>query len=257
MDRPVNNYKFGSHPVVEERRNRLRMVNILLGATVFIALFSGLFYGLKSSYFELEEIIFKGNIILTAAELEVIFPYPLGTNIWEIDLSLLEREYLALPRLREVQASRLLPATIVMNIEERKTVALLPHQAYFYEIALDGTLMGSRLNLTSINYPLVTGMSGIFYSPGENIAASSVGELLLSFLEELQEAEVIELSEINISNPNNLIVVTLGGKKAWLGRKDYAEKLRLLPRIILSWPEEEVYLDFRVLNAPNFSFERD
>lgn len=257
MDRPVNHYKFGNHPVVEEKRNRLKMINILLGATVFITFFSGLFYGLQSSYFELKEIIFQGNILLDVEELEVIFPYSLGTNIWEIDLSLLEQEYLLLPRLKEVEASRLLPATIVMSIKERKTVALLPYQGYFYEIALDGILMESRLNLTSINYPLITGMSGVLYRPGKNILTSSAGELLLSFLAALQEGGEIELSEINVSNPNNMVIVTLDGKKAWLGRRDYAEKLRLLPRIILSWPEEAVYLDFRVLNAPNFSPQED
>ena len=257
MNKPVNYYKFGNHPVIKERRNRLRMSNILLGVIVFATFFSGLFYGLKSSYFELEEIVFEGNIVFTAEELEIIFPYPLGTNIWKIDLSLLEEKYLSLPRLKKVQASRIMPDRIAIIIKEREKVALLPYQGYLYEIALDGTLMGSRLNLSSINYPLITGMSGFLYRPGENIITSSVGELLLSFLAVLREADEIELSEINVSNPSNLVVVTPDGRKAWLGRRDFAEKLRLLPEIMPFWPEEDVYLDFRVLNAPNFSFEKN
>ncbi len=251
MDRQLNHYRFGNHPAVEERRGRAKLVKILLFTVIFFTLVSGIFYGLSSPFFNLQELIFEGREVLTPGELDQAFPYPEGTNIWKIDLERVARAYTALPRVEEVAVERELPRTLRILLTEKETVALIPYQGRYYEVAGDGTLVAMTPLLPPGGHPMLTELSGLTYRPGENIAAAAGGSLVISFLQEMGEAAA-GISEISAANPNNLVIFTLTGRKVWLGRGGYRAKLELLPEILAALPERTGYLDFRVLEAPSF-----
>ncbi len=249
MDKQVIRYKFGNSPAVEEKKNRKKFAYFLMATFIFISLFSAFYFTLSSSYFKLEEIVFDGNKVLSYEELEGVFPYVFESNIWQVDLSLVEEKYESLPRIKEAKARRELPNSVALDLIERETLALLPYQEYYFEVPADGILMNAQGETENNDYPLITEMTGVLYRPGENISHYPGGGLLLTFLEVNSKGEV-EVSEINMSNPENLVIITMNGRKVWLGRGDYEKKLEILPEILASWHEPQGYLDFRVLNAP-------
>ncbi len=250
MDKQLNRYRFGNNPAVEEKRGRARLVKILLFTVIFFTLLSGTFYGLSSSLFNLQELVFDGNEALTVKELEEAFPYPTGTNIWQIDLGRVEKTYASLPRTAGAQVERRLPRGIHIFLEEKETAAVIPYQGYYYEVAADGTLLGMSSRLPPGGFPMLTELTGLLYRPGENITVAG-GELAVSFLQEMGE-EAAGISEINAANPNNLIIFTVTGQQIWMGRGDYGAKLRLLPGILAALPGNKGYVDFRALEAPSF-----
>jgi cell division protein FtsQ len=250
-DKPINRYRFGNHPALEERRGRAKLARLLLFTVIFFTLLSATFYGLSSSLFNLQELNFQGQEALTPEELAQAFPYPLGLNIWKVDVKRVAEKYASLPRIHRVEVERKLPRALVIRLEEKKTAALIPYQAYYYEVAFDGTLVALGSFVPPGGFPMLTELSGLTYRLGENINAAPGGPLVIAFLEAMGE-ETGSISEINIANPNNLIVFTLGGRQVWMGRGGYGDKLQLLPSILAALPQRKGYLDFRVLEAPSF-----
>ena len=251
MDKQINRYRFGNNPAVVEKRGRARLVKVLLFTVIFFTLLSGVFYGLSSPLFNLEDVVFQGNQVLGPEELDQAFPYPGGINIWKVDLARVEKQYTGLPRVALAEVERRLPGSLVITLEEKETVALIPYQGYYYEVALDGTLVGTTSRLPPGGLPMLTELAGIVYRPGESIAGAEGGSLVISFLAGMEETAGV-ISEISAANPNNLVIITLSGLKIWLGRGEYPEKLSLLPDIMAALPPKEGYLDFRVLEAPAF-----
>jgi cell division septal protein FtsQ len=65
----------------------------------------------------------------------------------------------------------------------------------------------------------------------------------------------LTVSELNFSEPENLLLVTMDGMVAWLGDSEYVEKAHLLAQILeqLQGKVNGGYLDLRVKEAPVFS----
>ncbi len=251
MDRQINHYRFGNHPAVQEKRHRSKLVQVLLVTVLFFTLLSGLFYGLSSSFFNLEDVVFAGNNALSAQELQQAFPYPADINLWKIDLGMVQAKYESLPRIESAQVERQLPRSLKVFVTEKRTVALIPYQGYYYEVAEDGALVQMSAAHPPGDFPLLTELTGLKYRLDENISSGAGGSLVLSFLCEMGDLGS-SISEINMANPNNLVIITVSGQKVWLGRGEYVQKLKLLPEILAALAGSKGYLDFRALAAPTF-----
>lgn len=251
MIKQANQYGFGNSPVEQEKKDRKKLVNIFMFVFIFFCLLGGMYYGLNLTCFEIKHIECRGNVFLSETELNDLYKVFLGINIWKLNLGQAREEGLTHPRIAAVKAERSLPDTLKIIIEERETVALIYYQSHFYELARDGILMDTRDSLVPGDYPIITEMVGLSFLPGENVTAVEGGVRLLTLLETLRGKE-LEISEINVKSPDNLVVIDISGKQVWLGRNDYAQKIDLIMNIISSWPEKAVYLDFRVLTAPTF-----
>ena len=250
-DKQFNRYRFGSSPAVEQKRNRAKLTSVILFTVIFFTLLSGVFYGLSSPFFNLQEITYQGSTVLSQEELLQVFPYPWDTNIWKIDLGRVEKEYASLPRIHHARVERRLPGTLNVTLEEKHGAALIPYQGYYFEVAADGTILGTISSIPPGGFPMVTEVTELVLRPGENIGAAPGGELVVAFLASLGEEEG-SISEIRAGNPNNLVIITVSGHTIWLGRGDYEAKILLLPEILAALTERKGYLDFRVLGAPAF-----
>jgi cell division protein FtsQ len=251
VDKQINHYRFGNHPAVKEKRNRSKLVQVLLITVLFFTLLSGLFYGLSSSFFNLEEVIFEGNTALSSEELLQAFPYPGDINLWKIDLGKVETKYGSLPRIEQARVERQLPRSLKVTLKEKRTLVLIPYQGYYYEVAEDGSLLHMSSTHPPGDFPLLTELTGLQYRLGENISSGMGGSLVLSFLEEMGDM-ASSISEINMANPSNLVIITVSGQKVWLGRGEFIQKLKLLPEILAALAGSKGYLDFRALTAPTF-----
>jgi cell division septal protein FtsQ len=65
----------------------------------------------------------------------------------------------------------------------------------------------------------------------------------------------LHASELNLADPDNMVLIMIDGLIVWLGRGEYEEKIWLLRQISRRLPEEKHagYLDLRIKEAPVFS----
>ena len=97
--------------------------------------------------------------------------------------------------------------------------------------------------------------------------SGAVGQQLLTaeILEQVQQLskalteEGVMVSEINLEQADNLIIVTMDGLCVWLGVDRFAEKANILVQILgqLAGQQAEGYLDLRAVTAPVFHPTKD
>ncbi|MCR3921511.1 MAG: FtsQ-type POTRA domain-containing protein [Firmicutes bacterium] len=208
---------------------------------------------INSDLFCLELINIMGNSHTPATEVRYALQIEEGENIWKISTELLEERVLSIPRVETVEITRDLPSTLNVIITERPVLALVPYQEYLLEVGTNGQILGTTQDTQLYDVPLITGVVPV---------AGTVGQVLLS-AESLQRVEEVGqamravgvvISEINLAQEENVVVITMEGVVVWLGTKDFAEKADILVQIVgkLSGRQGEGYLDLRVASAPAF-----
>ncbi|NLM51388.1 MAG: FtsQ-type POTRA domain-containing protein [Firmicutes bacterium] len=219
---------------------------------LFVLLWAGLVF-IRSDLFSLKKIEITGNTRLSEADIMESMRVQPGDNILQMSIQLLEERLLANPRVESVQITRNLPDTLHVELQERKILALIPFQEFFLEVGDNGQILGSTTQTLDAALPLLTGITPVTGAVGEYILDLQLLEKVKEICKALDE-EKLMVSEINVANENNLIVVTLDGLAVWFGEKDFAKKTRILAQIMgqLDVREKEGYLDLRVATAPAF-----
>jgi cell division protein FtsQ len=226
---------------------------LLLGVFLLTVVVWGILGLVRSDFFSLQEFSISGHIHASEEEILLALPVGRGDNIWQLNPRYLESRLKQIPRIEQARVSRKLPRTLVVEITEKKPLVLVPFQQYLLEIAADGMILGATQEPQSYGLPLLTGLI-----PRE----LTVGSILLEG-ETLQEARSVILameelgvavSELNMGDENNRIMVTLDGLTVWLGKGKYEQKADILVQIMsqLGGRRSEGYLDLRVLTAPAF-----
>jgi cell division protein FtsQ len=242
---------YNRHSVSPKQVNRSRRV--LLAALLVLVLIWAFLGFIRSDFFRIEAIEVRGNLHTEENEIRLAMPLQEGDNIWRMNPAYLEGRITEIPRIEHAFVSRRLPRKVLVEVTEKKPLALIPYQQYLLEIGADGMVLGSTEERQNYNLPLLTGMP-----PTE----LTVGKILLEgvMLEEIREVITamvtagIAVSEFNMADEDNVIVITMDGMTVWLGRNNYAKKADLIVQIIrqLDGRQTEGYLDLRVLSAPAF-----
>ncbi|HZK25278.1 MAG TPA: FtsQ-type POTRA domain-containing protein [Oscillospiraceae bacterium] len=225
---------------------------LLIVLIIFLTVWTSISF-VKSDFFSVELFSFDGNNYTTEAEIRHAMQITEGENIWKLSLPLLEERIQAIPRVETVSVTRRLPRTLNIKLQERKMLVLIPFQEYFLEIGWNGQILGTTQATQNYDLPLLTGVAPI---------AGTVGQMLLTAedlhqVQQLSEAlkeEGVMISEINLEQADNLIIVTMDGLSVWLGVDNFVEKANILLQITgqLNGKQAEGYLDLRAATAPVF-----
>ena len=207
----------------------------------------------RSDFFQLEEIIISGNTHTPESEIRVAMGVSEGDNIWQLNPGSLEEQVTAIPRVKEVTVSRNLPRELNVDIREKEAMALVPYRDYLLEVGYDGMVLGTTQDPKEYGRPLLTGLGSVELAVGQQLLA---GDQLAATVDviEAMDHEGITVSEVNVADEENTVVVTLGGMTVWLGRNEYEQKARMLKEIVGQLPVDPAdgYLDLRISRAPNF-----
>ncbi|NLN06470.1 MAG: FtsQ-type POTRA domain-containing protein [Firmicutes bacterium] len=208
---------------------------------------------LRSDLFDLKEVTVTGNERTPEAEIREALQVERGVNILQLDLDALTERVLAIPRIAHVDIRRLLPDGLQVEVTEYDTLVLVPYQEHFLEVGENGKILGSTADPQQYALPLLTGLLPVTGKMGENILDGRLLEQVRELCSALAETGV-PVSEINTSQEENLIIVTMDGLSVWLGNKNFAEKAQVLLQILgqLGGRQGEGYLDLRVPTAPAF-----
>jgi cell division protein FtsQ len=195
-----------------------------LVATLAVVLLSGGAFGLhrfltRSKHFAVAEVRFSS---LEHADLDTlrmrsgVVP---GENLLSIDLAAVERRVAADPWVRRVHARRELPATLCIDVEERKP-ALTASLGGLYLVDELGNAFRRADPADAAQLPLVTGVGRDEYSADPERAHSRLRDAVALAAVWSQSATRPPLGEIHLERGGAVTVYTAGGVGVRLGRTD-------------------------------------
>lgn len=257
MGEKTQTISYGEHQPPVEKKERKNIKRKLV--FIFLFLFSSLsmLLFLRSPYFIVQEIYIKGLDKVSADEIHTVTGLQEGMNIWKISSPEIRERVYSIPRIAEVQVEKVLPGKIVISIDEKRSLAMIPFHGSYLELASDGLIIGICDEFKG-ELPLINGLSWGKMDVGTNIPDRARGEIVEVFLEVLAASPSLPLAEINVANTQQIIVYTWEGMEVWLGNKDdLLIKLEVLQQLHQYFLSEENqlqkgYFDIRAAEAPVF-----
>ena len=181
---------------------------------VFMVLFTG-YVLLQSSLFEVKHIIVKGNQHISTEKVVAVSGLHTGTNIFKIDLAEAASKLDLLPVIRDIRFYRVMPGTVVIEVEEREPVALVPTGSGFVEVDSEVVhLRPGRVGTAGL--PVLTGVDARSTGPGRSLTGDGLEDLVRVVLELPLELRDL-LSEAHLDPNGRVILYTLEGVPCRLG----------------------------------------
>jgi cell division protein FtsQ len=235
----------------EKQKYFQRRLLVILIFFLFLWAFLGF---VRSDLFILQEVEISGIIHADKTEILQAMGAVKGENIWMLSPSMLRERVETIARVDSIEIHRRLPRVLLVEVVEKKAVVLVPYGEYLLEISSDGQIIGSTQDPQNYGLPLLTGIAPNDISVGSYLLQGKQLSDLNSAVNALNKYN-LTVSELNFSEPENLLLVTMDGIVAWLGDSEYVEKADLLAQISeqLQGKVNGGYLDLRVKEAPVFS----
>ncbi len=253
----LNNYSNGKRKLVEERKERKKIKSRLVFLFIFVIINVSFLLFLRSPVFTISNIQIEGLDKLSVEEIYSAGGIREGMNAWKISPPHLRDRILDIPRVAGAEVKRVIPGGLHILISEKYPLILIPFHGYYLEVATDGMIIGLRDDFRG-ELPLVSGLLWGKMDVGTTIPDRERGEIIEVFLQVFSEMPALPLAEINVSDPEQIVVYTWDGMEVWLGgSRGLVKKLDVLMHIYPRLPSLkndglEGYLDLRAAEAPVF-----
>lgn len=126
---------------LERLKKRKRKKHTLLRFVIFILLCIGAYYFLNTDLFDISKVQVEGNNYYNVEQIKDKANIKIGQNIFELRKAKLKQKLLKDPYLKDVRIKRKLPATILIQVKERKEMATVPRDETFVIIDEDGLVL--------------------------------------------------------------------------------------------------------------------
>lgn len=206
------------------RAARPRKNHVFRGLLMFLAVAFGVGMLVRSVLFSVRAAQVSGNVQMTEAEVLSVAGISLGENMFELDEAEIARRinanhYLSFQRLRLDW-----PDGVTLFVTERVPSAYTNAYGMLYILAEDGTVLEDSNDIDALpDLPLVQGFQEGDVVVGRKIAADGSDKLITytALMEELQTQEyLIRISVLNISDVDNIFLVTTDGYTVQMGNRD-------------------------------------
>lgn len=257
MDEKTQSTFYGEQepPVIIKERKNFKKKFILFFLFLFFSL--SMLLLLRLPYFTVQEISIQGLDKVSADEICYITGLREGINIWKISVPKIRERIYSIPRIAGARVEIVLPGKIVIAVDEKRTLAMIPFHGSYLELASDGLIVDICDEYKG-ELPLINGLSWGKMDVGTNIADRARGEIVEEFLEALEANPALPLAEVNVADTEQIIVYTWEGMEVWLGNKnDLIAKLEVLQQLHRYFYSGEThlqkgYFDIRAAEAPVF-----
>ena len=229
---------------LEARKNRLirRLVGALgdsAGALALLAaaaLLSSVFIFvcssvLSSPYFAIKEVAVRGVRELTEKEVLELAKVKPQTNIMGINKEVIASRVAVNPWVKTIYIGRELPDRLVLDIRERKPVALVKENGIFYLIDGEGHIFKKLSHGDDVDLPVITGVK-INLAEKPPLYADTL-KLLETLFTSGDYGFLGTVSEAHLDGVFGLSLLTDSGLYLKLGREDFYGKLNQL-KIVLA-----------------------
>jgi len=239
-------------------RRSVRYKNhIFIGLLLVLALLIGGFTFIHSSYFTVGSVEVKGNKLLTSEEIYQVANIDSRINIFKIDSNQVRKRLLQDLRIQEVTISRKFPATIIINIQERKTVAFVPTNYGFVQVDGQGYVLAALRSIKLLGLPMITGTKQINPKVGDRVDTTLYP--VLELLGQLDEETLNSLSEVNVANLGAIVGYTVDAipiKLGDVGRP--VEKAQMLGNVLKDVRSQKLVVEYIDIayDTPVLKFKR-
>ena len=148
-------------------------------------------------------------------------------NILQISTEKLKTRLSKDLRVEEAQISYQLPLTMVVNVVERKAVAVVPAQFGYLTLDSKGQVIASEPAIQDTSVPMISGVKAGNILLGDTVVDKPI-LAALEYLNSLDEETFKNIAEVNIGDPDAIMAYTVSGVQIRLGDgKDLAKKAEL------------------------------
>ena len=161
---------------------------------------------------------------LSPWEVERIAGISRGMSLLKIDLGQIKSRLEADKRVLSAKVHRRFPGTLVIQISENTGVVAVPYFSNWLEVDLEGRVLAVTTQFATLNLPVVTGLQQSIVTVGERLTDQLGWAAAADCISKLQPALLSEISEINVSNPNNLILYSRDPLRIVVGDRDKLEE---------------------------------
>lgn len=253
MSRKNNVYYFPKNPPQKRREKNIKP----LGLIYILILIICVYFFLHSPVFNISNIEVIGNKYLAQDKILELSQISKGTNLFKINKKNIKENIAVQPLVKNVQITRKLPSTLVINVIEHKPVGLVVCEDGFIQVSEIGTFLSLSRQIGDYKLPVISGIN-MEYIPGPGQAIENQGlSVALSILKKIDSSLLESLVEINVQDTKHILAYTLHGIEIKLGsQNDMENKLiklqEILNDIVNSVIDENSieYIDLRFPNSP-------
>jgi len=247
--------------IKEYKRSRANNHKFVLLVVFFVAcLLAGYFFSL-SSFFAIDTIKVEGNQQVSDERVIALSGIEKGRNIFKINEQELSQWLKIEPLLAGATVSRKLPGTLIIKVEEREATAIIATGRAFIWLDQQRMVISRFVKMDSFDVPLLTGLSDFDNSvmPGTYVKNESVDQAIV-LLKQMTDEMRSQISEVNVADPQKIIIYTKDGVEVRLGDgEDFEEKYILYTAIIADRTtngdiRQIAYIDVAVLDKPVISY---
>ena len=212
-------------------KKRRRILKLLLFVLVLTLLYLITF---KTSFFNIKYIQVVGNHKMDYNKLVKTSMCIEGENIFKINKKLGEESLNRLPYIKQSKIKRKLPKGIIIEIQEREEVAIIPYIGSFVYIDEEGYILSIGEKNGEIKLPQIFGLDLINLEAGENLFEQLEDDNVMDFIVLSKQAKLLSLMKyINFSDNNNIRIELNNGIKIVFGPIDNIKyKLNFLLKIL-------------------------
>ncbi len=232
-------------------RSSYRALKAILAAAFVV--FS-LYYFSQSPFFALEQFKVSGLRHLSSNQVTGESGLIQGMNIFQLNLGQAEQRLLSDPWIQSAAINLQLPHTVQIAIVERQPSAMIYANQHWLLLDREGICIDSVDNLYFYSLPIISGLNPDTCQPGKQVSANPVLQLVLTALDPGVEDF---FSEVNISQPDDLVAYTRDSIPVYLGKcEDLHSKLALAQSLLTNFKDRGSvsYVDLRSLQAPAIKY---
>lgn len=128
-----------------------------------------------------------------------------GENLFQLQTDEIRRTLEKDLRIDQAIVQRSFPSQLNIDINERVPLALIKCEYGYLEAGKDGMILNAHRTLQQMPVPMISGVSLADLFVGDVIADENIKKVL-TFLSMLQDDSIQLLSEINIANPQDVLL---------------------------------------------------
>ena len=177
------------------------VATILAGLVVIL----GILACALSPIFVLKTVNIQGNRFVQDEDIIRIAGVRLGENLFQLQTDEIKRNLTKDLRIEQAVVQRSFPSQLDISISERVPLAIIKCDYGYLELGRGGIVLDAHRTLREMPVPMISGTGVADLFVGDVVEDEQVGKVL-GFLDAAGENIVKSLSEIDITNPEDVMV---------------------------------------------------
>lgn len=232
----------------KRRRRTARIVALV----AILAVVSAAAVALRSPLFRVTLVEVQGATLLEPSEIIAVAGVGNGANLLLISQGAVAQRLRTLPRVASVLVRKFWPNHLVLEVEERRGMLLVPCGEVWFEVATDGMVIGLHHSAATGGMPLLTGMDAASLAVGAPLPGVTGSEVAQSLAMIIGNGELLAAADVSAqglrADLGDGTVLHLGQTGADLGSRTRTA-LEILGQMRQRGQAVE-YIDVRVAGQP-------